>query len=84
MENSQDAASLRGRKNWVSMTLIPSITSASVGGAVVGCCFGSLLAPSHHFSEGIFFGILAGTGVGFVTAWIGAAIVGMVRFILNR
>jgi hypothetical protein len=84
MKSSRDTTALMNRKDWVKGNLFPSLTSGSIGGATVGCCCGFLLAPPHHFAETVFGSILAGATIGFVIAWIGAAIVGVCHFLFNR
>ena len=83
MENNQSHALLGVRKDWVRATLFPSITSGCVGGAVVGCFCGWLLAFPHHFLETIIGSTLIGAILGFVIAWVGAALVGILRYMFR-
>jgi hypothetical protein len=84
MERTRDTTVLMNGKDWVKSSLFPSIASGSVGGAIIGFGCGFLLAPPHHFAETVFGSILAGTTVGFVTTWLGAVVVGVLRYLLNR
>lgn len=84
MKSSEDTTALMNRKDWVKSNLFPSITSGSVGGAIVGCCCGLLLGSPHHFAETVFGSILVGATVGFAIAWIGATFVGLFAFLFNR
>jgi hypothetical protein len=84
MRNSRKTSTKTNGKEWVKLYLFPSLGSGAVGGAIAGCSFGFLLAPPHHFAETVVGSAIAGTILGFVTAWIGATIVGGVRFLIIR
>lgn len=84
MNTGRDTFPVRCRKGWVSAILIPSIISATIGGAVLGCSCGWLLAPSHHFFETIIGSGLIGLTVGFIMAWIGAAIAGGLSYFIHH
>jgi len=77
MGDDQNTTALEVRKDWVRTTLIPSITSASIGGALLGCFCGWLFAPSHLLLEAVLGSALIGAIVGFVIAWLGSAVVGL-------
>lgn len=78
MENPRQTRGLDMSRNWVGATLLPSIASGSVGGALTGSVCGLLLAPSRHLLEAAICGVFAGATVGFVITWVGAAAVGII------
>jgi hypothetical protein len=69
---------------WARAILFPSLASGTTGGGLLGSCCGWLLAPPHHFFETILGSTLAGTLLGFVIAWLGAAVIGLVRLVISR
>jgi hypothetical protein len=75
------------KPGWVDSTLMPSITSGTIGGTVLGFCVGCLSAvpDSHHivFGEVSLFA-LVGALIGLMNAWVGAAIVGLFHYLRGR
>jgi hypothetical protein len=84
MENDLHSVALPTSRNWVDTTLVPSVTSGMIGGGVLGFTCGYLLAPPHHFVETITGSAGAGVLVGLVMTWIGAAAVGLFRYLIYR